>query len=76
MINREIRIRFIRRFYTDVLKLSFMFFACSCIILFVIERTRFNPMAYLFSYIVCFGVSFILCFRKPEKIDEFTKGDK
>ena len=66
---------FIRQMYRDILKLSFVLYIFSIVIL-AVTSFRYEVFAYPFIYIICFGISFILCLRRKEKPVDLVEGDR
>ena len=67
--------RLLKTFFNDVLKLGIIFCLGGWGLLLLLKSYRTNPFFYLLIFLICFGVSFIICFiRKDNKKPEF-KGD-
>jgi len=66
--------RIFRMLYTNVIRRSILFFMIGGIILALTEH-RFMFQLYFFIYLLSFGVSFVMWYRKPDRHSELTEGD-
>jgi len=64
-------VKFIKGFYHDIIKRTFLMFLLGCVIVFVIQAWRFNILAYILCFMICFGINFFYCFIKREIRKEF-----
>ena len=64
-------LRLLRNFYDYILKRTFLFFILSIPIIIVVERIRFEPVAYIISFFICFGINFFMFFMIRETSEEF-----
>lgn len=71
---KESEIRFwniLKNFWNDVFKLTVIFFVIGCLIVFVFNSLRNNPLSYIVLFMICFGFNFFRVFFKREVKKEF-----
>ena len=66
---RKILLGFHKNIMIRTYIMSFMGF----LIVIAVNTWRFNPLAYIIVFLICFGINFFLFFRKKEVINEFKK---
>jgi len=60
-------------FYYDIIKTTLIMFFIGSFIVLLINVWRFNPLAYILCFLICFGINFFRYFRKKEVMDEFKE---
>ena len=59
--------------YHDIIKTTLIMFLIGSFIVLLINVWRFNPLAYILCFLICFGINFFRYFRKKEVMDEFKE---
>ena len=62
---------FLKRFWVDILKNAFIYFAVSEIVV-LVTSYRYEGLFHIVAFLVCFGISFIMCFMREEINIEFN----
>ena len=58
-------------FYQDIIKNTLIMFLIGGVIILLINISRFNPIAYILCFLICFGINFFRYFRRKEVMNEF-----
>ena len=57
-------------FFRNIIIPALLLYIVGFLIVFAVNTWRFKPIAYLISFLICFGISMFLYFRKKEVINE------
>lgn len=63
--------RILYGFFKDILKYTLIMSLLGFLIVFVVQSWRFNPLAYIICFMICFGINLFLFMRKKEVKNEF-----